>query len=294
MTSPAGSPLQQWNPAWDAELEGLYTALYLLGYQHKANQVIECGKATVRYHCHHCGKDIDILLSCTHRLCPRCALKRSYRFIATHRPALDAIDNPKLLTLTFKSIPTLDRDDIDHFTTSFAKLRKQKPWKDTVTGGIAGLELTFTPQGWHPHYHALLDATYLSQTVYKRLWKRITGDSYIVYIQDAKTENAVYEVAKYIAKGSTFYQDHTVLYHYLQATRKRRFFTTFGSLYGSTYEDPDYTPKFGTPADQDPDAQPEWGIPQVYTCPLCHDNTISYIGKFYPDFWQKPAVQIPF
>lgn len=279
---------------WQKERDSLYSALILLSYSAKARKLLNCGNEFYRWHCWDCGEDIDLVQSCDLRLCPRCAIRRAYRFIQSYRHVLDAMTAPKLLTLTFRSVQTLSKTLVKACFKHFAKLRRTKLWKNAVKGGLASLEFTYTPAGWHPHIHALIDSAYIPQRLLSAAWKRITKGSYIVYIQAADRYNGVYEVAKYVAKGPHFYSQPHLVNSYLRSTRKARFFTTFGSFYG-TAQPPESTFKLSPPLGYNDEVHdiPPW-LPRVTSCPHCQSHLVQFLGLQEHNHIEPPSFQIPF
>lgn len=280
--------------AWDREQRNLYNALTLLGSKAAARNVLFCGHQYIRYHCPSCGADTDLPFSCRNRLCPRCSIARAAKFIARHRTALAQMHSPRLLTLTIKSLPHLTPEALTKLTRDFAKLRRRKLWTSAVSGGIAGTEFTWNPSGWHPHYHALLDGRYIPIKLLSNLWHTITGDSMIVYLQACTPSEGVYEVAKYVAKGSSFYSHKELVHEYLTVTKGRRFFTTFGTFYRAL----DPRPPLDGPTAKDLRSMitypPRLGWPLIATCPHCHDQTLECRGHVTDDQIQPKGVQIPF
>lgn len=324
-------PLADWLAQRDArhdqEQKNLYCALMLLGEITKARNVLECGHAFAAFFCRDCRHTTRLRLSCWLRLCPRCATRRRFRWIAKYSLPLHAIQNPTLLTLTFRSIQNLTRKAIDFAVACFAKLRRLKLWRDHVKGGMAGLEITWSPNGWHPHFHALLDATWISRYEISRAWKKITGGAWLVDIRRCDVHHGVREVAKYIAKGSTFYASPTRLNQFMIATKGRRFFSTFGSFYklpptnvkNSTrlefpsspqmsragleparacLKDPSTTPpKLSvTPPTPKPDILNNEGRfgPTPKKCERCHGLHLIAMGKVLENPPDPPSIQLPF
>lgn len=279
---------------WDDEQAHLHKALLLLGHTSKARAVLQCGHTFNRYTCIYCHKHADFPLSCYLRLCPRCAVRRSLQFLARHHQAIKDTKRPKLLTLTLKSHKQLSAELLDKLNLYFAKLRRRTLWTNNVAGGMAGLELTHTNHGWHPHIHALIDSDYIPQPSISRAWKRITQGSYIVDIREVTTSGGVYEVAKYIAKGRSFYDDPSLLHQFLDTTKGRRFFTTFGSYYGQ----PNHNETIQTPSEPRNRTTFHWSIMERAmvpdACHFCGNQVFSAEGPIDVDPIEPIPFQIPF
>lgn len=280
--------------AWDREQRYLHNALYLLGRTTEARNVLRCGHQAVRYHCPSCRTDTDLPLSCRNRLCPRCSIARAAKFIARHRTALSQMHSPRLLTLTFKSIPSLTPEALSKMSKDFANLRRRTLWTNAIKGGLAGTEFTWGKHGWHPHYHALLDGAYIPVRELSKLWLTITGDSIIVYLQACTTTSGVYEVAKYVAKGNTFYAHKHLVSEYLDVTKGRRFFTTFGTFYRAA--DPPDNPirtayALARSLIKDPMGP---GAPYIIVCPDCQMPGLECRGQVTDGVIKTKPIQIPF
>src|SRR5204862_1110655 len=100
---------------------------------------------------------------CKKKWCPVCvrgiATKRSIKFSR----AAALMRWPMHLTLTVRNVADDDDHDfVRRLRRNFGKLRHRKIWKNNVTGGVAGIEVTNKGKGWHPHLHALIDCRWLA------------------------------------------------------------------------------------------------------------------------------------
>lgn len=276
------------------EAKNLYTALVLLGHNLLASKVLECSRAVFRHECLDCEALSDVRLSCDHRLCPLCARRRSARFTDRHHTAISKITEPSLLTLTFKSLDHLTKASITTYIQAFARLRQQKLWRTNVRGGLAGLELTHRDAGWHPHFHSLLDNSYIPVSQLSKAWRKASKGSYIVDIRRCNPTTAIQEVAKYVAKGSSFYKAPYLLEQFMLATKGRRFYTTFGSFYRST--DEPLTEQLTTHRQDTLPAVDNsyYPPPLIKYCFACGSTHIKSLGKVVQNPIEPPPVQIPF
>lgn len=276
------------------EAQNLYAALLLIGEGKKANDVLECGHSFFAVECKDCWTTSKVYLSCHLRLCPKCARRLARSFIARHTTALLAMKQPKLLTLTFHSTKRLTRKHITHYLKCLTKLRHRKLWKDNVAGGITGLELTWGPPGWHPHLHLLIDANYIPRPLLIEHWKDIADGAWHLDIRQIAAEDGVLEVAKYTAKGHTFYKQPHLLLQYLEATHKRRFLSAFGSLYRSVDEVVATLLIPDNPGTKGPVDHFLFGMPIIRRCHHCGSTHVQSQGKGCDIDIPRPSVQIPF
>lgn len=115
---------------------------------------------------------------------------------------------------------------------------KSSPWR----GGFYSIEITKENAGWHLHFHLLIDADYISQTLLSEAWRRITlGFSYIVKVKDCRREDYLAEVTKYAVKGSQLAKwSPAEIKSFLLSFANARTFGVFGSLYGARTEFAEY------------------------------------------------------
>lgn len=115
---------------------------------------------------------------------------------------------------------------------------KSSPWR----GGFYSIEITKENAGWHLHFHLLIDADFISQTLLSEAWRRITlGFSYIVKVKDCRRDDYLAEVTKYAVKGSQLAKwSPAEIKSFLSSFANARTFGVFGSLYGARTEFAEY------------------------------------------------------
>lgn len=177
--------------------------------------------------------------SCCHdRFCLPCAKERS------HAISLNVLEHlskrrARFLTLTIKSTDEPLTDLLDKLYTGFQKLRQTKLWRASVTGGVAFLEINWSPERnrWHPHLHILIEGKYIPQPKLKALWYHITGDSYVVDIRLVlNADQAAKYITKYASKpfNNTFLTRPDRLDEAIVALKGRKLLLTFGTWRGVT------------------------------------------------------------
>ncbi len=189
---------------------------------------------------------------CKSRLCPFCQRGRSFKLQCKLLKLIRVIDSPKTLTLTVKSCDEPLSQQLQRLTENFAKLRKRPEWKRKVKGGIYTIEVTYNRvlKQWHPHLHVIMDSPFFKQQEIVKLWKAITGDSSIVYIEAVKSQrNAVHYMTKYVSKSECvkLLPDEVIAEWALQMQGQRTV-STFGALHSIKLEEED--------TDDRPDCQP--------------------------------------
>jgi hypothetical protein len=187
---------------------------------------------------------------CHDRFCLPCGQERS-RTIAAN--VLDRLGNApaRFLTLTLAARDEPLADTVTRLYKCFARLRTRKLWQQSVTGGVAFLEVKRSRDArhWHVHLHALLQGKYLHNQALSAAWHQITGDSYVVDIRLVTShDNATRYVAKYASKplDPTTTRDPAALTEAIVALTGRRLCLTFGTWRGLSLTDPpdpeDWTP----------------------------------------------------
>lgn len=174
--------------------------------------------------------------SCHDRFCLPCANERAHG-IAMNVLAYVQDKTIRFLTLTLKASQEPLADQLDRLYKSFSELRRRAFWKKRVKGGIAFLELTYNADAtmWHPHFHILVEGSYIPHRELKKLWYAITGDSFVVDIRAIRSNNhAAHYVTKYASKpfNNTFLGRPGPLDEALIALKGRKLLMTFGTFRG--------------------------------------------------------------
>lgn len=174
--------------------------------------------------------------TCHDRFCVPCATERSY-MISTN--VLDVAKDKQIrfLTLTIKTTNEPLSHSLDKIYRSFATLRRRLFWQQRVTGGVAFLENKWSDKGqrWHPHFHCLIEGSWIDRKLIQKAWREITGDSYIIDIRMPKSERQVIQyITKYASKplNNTFLNHANLLDEAVLALRGRKLALTFGSWRG--------------------------------------------------------------
>jgi len=232
----------------------LVESLAASGRGFEADQVAACGEDFKVGKCLNCGAEPAFPITCDHRLCPSCAAKRAAILVSEHEDMLKRLRYPKMLTLTFLSVPELTKEYIRWARKCFTKLRHRKVMAG-CWGGLYSFESTYSVEyGWHLHIHALLGSGYIDQKELSKEWESITG-ARVVHIcsvqkwAEKKAEmlglsgeeaarfvkaarwNGIKEVVKYPAKAATFLDDSNLVNEFLVATRGVNLAYGFGALY---------------------------------------------------------------
>lgn len=143
--------------------------------------------------------------TCKVRICPRCAEQKRRMMFGRITAIVEAMDDPRFLTLTLQSSARPLREQIHDLISSFRRMRQRKQWKRKMRGGVGTIEVTWNPKThqWHPHIHTLVDGEYWAKQLISDEWKAASNGSFIVDIEivHGRKKMAFY-VGKYVSKGT--------------------------------------------------------------------------------------------
>jgi hypothetical protein len=196
-----------------------------------------------------CGSNAQVLVSlddgsftitgrrCRDRWCEICSGIRS-RIIAANLAELCGRSPTKLVTMTLLHSHQRLRDQIHRLMEAFAILRRHRLWRQRVDAGAYFIEVKRAKngRGWHPHLHVVMKALYIPQLLLADMWLQATGDSYRLWIEQAKggCDASVSYATKYATKG----YDRGVVDHpkavrvCIASLRSVRLWDTFGGWRG--------------------------------------------------------------
>jgi hypothetical protein len=239
-------PIHTEDPKWfekhnefRIERQILADVLTKAGHLKEAESVRKCGERFIAYKAECCGDTLAYSLSCGHRLCPVCMVKRSVRLSSKVEKLIKKMENTKHIVLTAKNVLKIDKAYFKWLRECFVKLRHRDIFSKCV-GGFYSIETTYNSKlkNWHVHIHIVIDVPYILKSDLSEVWKEITGNSYIVDIHEIKNPLEVArEVAKYVVKPGDFLQDSKLVHEYLKAVRGMRLVSTFGKYYNMSLDE---------------------------------------------------------
>jgi hypothetical protein len=191
----------------------------------EADNYKNCLKFRRVYHCQRCQHNYSLRFSCNSRMCDKCGrriyvqlFESLYKELMPYWSHRAKTYGPKFLTLTFnhdrwkgrlpvKSDLTRCQREVREFVIRFyskykAKKSRNGNWYQSKTfrgaGSLAVVELAGDN---HLHFHFLVYGPFITKEKLSQSWLNVTGDSYVIDIQDAKTpRDAVRYILKYISK----------------------------------------------------------------------------------------------
>lgn len=217
------------------------------------------GHPYIDIYCLGCGAIHRVPQYCGNRFCPLCSAGKLHRIRTRLNSFYDILPTPpgqtmKMVTLTLKDRPVL-HDMVSDLMKYWKYLQRRKWWRNLVSGGAYVLEVTRPSQNWHAHLHILVHAKYIDVYELSPIWHKITGDSFIVYVNDVYS-NPTWYLTKYLTKahGDPNLKRH--LQFMSDALKNRRMFQPFGAWFKAM-------PKY---------------LKKPVLCPFCNGH--EYISEF--------------
>lgn len=191
-----------------------------------------CGNEELYRVCRCCGDWKGFSYRCSLKFCPLCNWRIARARSEMLRLWSFEIKQPKHVVLTMRNFPILTRTRIRQVAKAFAKLRRNKVWKE-VRGGCVSTEITNEGRGWHLHLHIMVDARWIDAAALAVIWGKLVGQDFgIVKVKDCRGKDYLGEVTKYVVKGSELASwPPEEIAQFIHAIRGIRFFAAFGSLF---------------------------------------------------------------
>lgn len=198
-----------------------------------ADQIRHCHTEVSYRRCRGCNTVSKFYNRCEKKWCPLCAPRLSRERKKALQVWCAEVKQPKHVVLTMRNSAVLTKETVKRAKKALTKLRRSvfaKNWR----GGFYSTEVTNESRGWHIHFHLLVDAGWIPQDELAREWAKCVGQDFaIVYVKDARQQNYLAEVAKYVVKGSELAKwSGEEIAAFVDAFDGVRTFSAFGSLLG--------------------------------------------------------------
>ena len=246
--------------------EKLADVLFEAGRYKEAKNVRNCGESFIAFKAFCCGDTLARPMSCGHRLCPVCMIRRSAKLAVKVEKFILKMREPKHIVLTAENVPSINKAYFSELRLAFVKLRHRDIFNKCI-GGFYSIETTYNSKlkSWHVHIHIVADVPFIPKQELSNAWNSITEGSFVVDIKQIGKEQtpqeASKEVAKYVVKPGDFLQDPRLVDEYLKAVKGSRLVSTFGKYYRMVLDD-----------DED-----EGGLPDCW----CGTNDWRRLNVFY-------------
>lgn len=169
-----------------------------------ADEIESCGTHFVYFWDTDLNRVISKPQLCRSRWCPRCAAvlraklaKRFTDFIGSSR-----YPHQRHITITQRDIPGESLEAASkRFRSHWTTLRRSEFWLHYIKRAHIKYEATWNnaENWWHFHAHVLADGPFVPKQALRRWWQRITGDSWIIDVDDVKP-HTIQEFSSYFSK----------------------------------------------------------------------------------------------
>ena len=206
-------------------------------HRHLAEKVLGCHKKFRHKRCDQNHDWAKAENSCSCRVCPHCAYRRSRVLAERTQELLVGKTGLRYAVLAERNSTNL-KDGIDSLYRAWTSLRRSVCWKGKVVGCIAVLEVTYNKRRrtWHPHLNVLFEGEYFPFAELNRAWHKATdGRGRTTHIQKAN-EGTVYELIKYTTEIPDLLGDPAVLDEFLSAVYGSRLVRSYGTFHGLKVE----------------------------------------------------------
>lgn len=192
----------------------------------------------IKLFCGECGFVLDMLQQSGDRTSPTGNKKRLKKLIAQYQPAVENMQEPKLLTLTSPRFSD-PRRGILLVRNAFKKLRRIKPCSIFFKDVIYGFHVKTKPgHEFNVHVHALVDTPYIPRPKLKAAWAHCLPGAQVVDIRKCQSGVAGLKyILKDIVKTKDLYGFDKEIGSSLKGSRLVQ---TAGTLWGSPQPAPKY------------------------------------------------------
>lgn len=211
------------------------------GLHDLARRFRECHSFQTVMQCSGCSKVSRFWNRCDTFYCPQCSPSLSAKRLKGLMFFVEAMKQTKHIVLTFVNVPRLTAEYLKWCKAKLGAFRRRKIFRSSV-GGMWAMEITNEGNGWHVHFHLVVDVGWIDVRELSRIWQDTCGDgSRIVWIEDATRgglkANLPRYISKYASKGFRP-QDWTgaQFCEFVTALEGGRTFGVFGNLLGKRKE----------------------------------------------------------
>jgi hypothetical protein len=192
---------------------------------------LRCGVERAYVMCAICRHGHEVTYQCSQKWCPACNWKIAARRRALLEKMTAGIFGCKHVVLTRRNVSHMTHEEIQSDRKNLLRLRKQKIFGN-VKGGCASLEFTNEDAGWHPHWHLLLQSSWIDAHKLSIAWGELVGQQFaIVKVMSVDEKSYLQELCKYVCSGAELasWTPGQIL-EFIIALQGTRMFTTFGTF----------------------------------------------------------------
>ena len=214
--------------------------------EEKYRETLQCGDRVVECGGKYTGEIKYQTMYCQKRRCAVCVNRRISPLLDAYTPALDALTDPQLVTLTIPAVPITYKhitEAVDLMYYNFKRAKDRMRKRGHSLTGIRKLESNYniTAKTCNPHFHLIVEGAEEAE-ILQNYWLE-----YYPYASEnaqnitPATEGTLFEIFKYhtkpIAKGEEFVAEYLDIIY--QAFQGKRTLQSFGSFKKVTVEPQD-------------------------------------------------------
>ena len=205
--------------------------------EEKYKETLYCGDRVVESEEIHTGEIRNQFMFCQKRWCAVCVNRRTSHLLKAYTPALEALTDPQLVTLTIPAVPITYKhitEAVDLMYYNFKRAKDRMRKRGHTLTGIRKLESNYNTiaKTANPHFHLIVEGAEEAE-ILQNYWLQY----YPTASEDAQnitpaTEGTLFEIFKYqakqVCKTGVFVAEHLDTIY--QAFQGRRTLQTFGSF----------------------------------------------------------------
>jgi len=158
-------------------------------------------------YCAHDGFKKVVPIRCKGRTCAECRSREFFRLGEQYRQALKSVQWPNFLTIAPKNVENLTQDYLRLFHAAVKKVLRRKYWRESIRGGVVFSETTNIGNGWHPHMHGLVDASWIDPVALANELTEVLGRSVKVHVKRWRSgEDVIRYCLGYLKKAPDIYR----------------------------------------------------------------------------------------
>lgn len=233
---------------WDAGMQ-MSALLGHGGESELSRKLADCHQYRTVARCKGCCKTVAFWNRCDVFWCPQCSPRLSKKRLDGLMFFVERMHQTKHLVLTLKNVPVLTKEYLSWARACLGRFRRRKLFR-SAKSGLWAMEITNEGNGWHVHFHLVVDCAWLPVREVSAVWADVCGDgSRVVWIEDATRGGLKANLPRYVTKycGKGFRPESWTseqLCEFARAVADGRTFGVFGELLGARKEWQDWLRSF--------------------------------------------------
>jgi len=214
--------------------------------EEKYRETLQCGDRVVECGGKYTGEIKYQTMYCQKRWCAVCVNRRISHLLDAYTPALDALTDPQLVTLTIPAVQITYKhitEAVDLMYYNFKRAKDRMRKRGYTLTGIRKLESNYNTiaKTANPHFHLIVEGAEEAEILQKYWLEYYPYASENAQNITPATEGTLFEIFKYqakqVCKTGVFVAEHLDIIY--QAFQDRRTLQSFGSFKKVTVEPQD-------------------------------------------------------